>query len=72
MEDVGLPFKLYSWEVNTDFVCSTSATCYLNCQYLGGHYDDGYCYELKALRKICVKVGLSYTGSEDAEHATVV
>lgn len=38
----------------------------------GGHYDDGYCYELKALRKLCIKVGLDYMGGENAAEATIV
>lgn len=68
----GLSFKQYNWAVNQDFSCVTSATCYLNCKYLGGIYNDGYCYELKALRKLCVKVGLEYTGDKEAADASSV
>lgn len=59
--------------MNQDAAAASYATASLNCYYLGGMYtEDGYCYELKALKKLCVKVDLSYLGNEDPGISTIV
>ena len=61
--DVGLSFLLYRWETNDAFSCKlTSASCELNCNVFGGKFnrDDGNCYELRALKKLCIKVDFKY------------
>lgn len=58
--------------MNQDFASNTLATAYLSCQYLGGMYIDEYCFELKVLKKLCVKVDLNYLGNESPETAKIV
>lgn len=61
-DDVGLSFQLYLWQPSEAFTCKLGPACEFNCNIFGGKFntDDGNCYELKALKKLCVKVDFKY------------
>ena len=69
----GLSFPLYKFERNRDLSCSTfNDTCKANCDYVGGLYndDEAVCYQMHALKKVCVKIDMNYYDNllhEDAE-----
>ena len=74
-EDVGLPFLAYKWVANQDYSCKLSRqACEANCNFLQGHYfaDEGACYEMQVLDKLCIKVGLKYADNLPPSEAEVV
>ena len=74
-DDVGLSFDLYRWEPNDAYACKLDAqSCELNCNVLSGKFntDDGNCYELKALQKLCMKVDFQYLDNQPAAEALYV
>ena len=73
--DVGLSFNLYEWLPNSDFTCRLSnAACQVQCNLISGYYndEDGQCYEMHQLSKLCVKVDLSYVDNMPASEADLV
>ena len=54
-------------------MCSTfNSTCQADCNYVGGLFieDEAACYQFMALKKVCVKIDMSYYDNllpEDAE-----
>ncbi len=75
LSDSGLSFPQYKWSANQDYSCRLSSqACQLNCNLSGGLYRDetGECYELHALRKICVKVSFKYVDDLPPAEAEVV
>lgn len=74
-EDVGLSYDSYKWEANDAYSCKIfGPSCEINCNVLSGHFnvDDGNCYELKALQKLCIKVDFKYLDGLPASEAVVV
>lgn len=75
-EDDGLSFEAYKWVANEAYSCKLldASTCELNCDYLSGHFntDDGNCYELKAVQKLCIKIDFKYMDGLTAQEALYV
>lgn len=54
---------LYKWEADDEFICTVQGRgCEQNCNSIGGifSWDDGNCYILNALQKLCILVDLKY------------